>query len=50
MRLARWDPFKTTLTRWDPAKELEEMTERMNRLVARPAAGVKPKAIEIQVA
>ena len=41
MRLARWDPFKTTLTRWDPAKELEEMTERMNRLVARPAAGTE---------
>ena len=37
MRLARWDPFKATLTRWDPMRELEEMSERMNRLVARPA-------------
>ena len=41
MRLARWDPFKTNLTRWDPVKELEEMTERMNRLVSRPAAGTE---------
>ena len=41
MRLARWDPFKTTLTRWDPVKELEEMTERMNRLVTRPATGTE---------
>lgn len=37
MRLARWDPFKATLTRWDPMRELEEMSERMNRLVTRPA-------------
>jgi HSP20 family protein len=41
----RWDPFKTSLTRWDPMKELEEMSERMNRLVARPAAGAEEALI-----
>ncbi len=28
--LARWDPF-----RWDPAKELEEISERFNRVFSR---------------
>jgi HSP20 family protein len=37
MRLARWDPFWTTTTRWDPVQELEAMTERMNRLMGRAA-------------
>jgi HSP20 family protein len=41
VRLARWDPFKTTLTRWDPMKELEDMTDRMNRLMARPLTGAE---------
>ena len=45
MRVMRWDPFKTSLTRWDPMKELEEMSERMNRLVARPAAGAEEALI-----
>lgn len=38
MRLERWDPFRSTLARWDPARELEEMTDRLSRLVGRPAA------------
>jgi HSP20 family protein len=38
MRLERWDPFRNTLARWDPARELEEMTDRLSRLVGRPAA------------
>jgi HSP20 family protein len=41
VRLARWDPFKTTLTRWDPVKELEDMTDRMNRLMTRPLTGTE---------
>jgi HSP20 family protein len=41
VRLARWDPFKTTLTRWDPVKELEDMTYRMNRLMTRPLTGTE---------
>ena len=32
MRLARWDPF-LTLTRVDPVRELQEMTQRLNRLM-----------------
>ena len=36
MRLARWDPFLTTSTRWDPAQEIEAITERMNRFLGRP--------------
>ena len=32
MRLARWDPF-WTLSRFDPVRELGEMTDRMNRLL-----------------
>ena len=27
------------VVRWDPFRELEEMSERLNRMVARPAAG-----------
>ncbi len=40
MRLARWDPFWTS-SRFDPVRELEEMTERLNRLVPprEPATG-----------
>ena len=41
MRLARWDPFKTTLTRWDPLREFDDLTERMNRLMTRPAWGAE---------
>jgi HSP20 family protein len=41
MRLARWDPFKTTLTRWDPFREFDDLTERMNRLMTRPAWGAE---------
>ncbi len=41
MRIARWDPLETNLTRWDPVKELQEMTGRMNRLVGRPATGTE---------
>jgi len=26
------------LTRWDPVKELEDMSERLNRMFARPMA------------
>ena len=37
MRLARWDPF-WTLSRFDPVRELEEMTERLNRLMPRREA------------
>jgi HSP20 family protein len=36
MRLARWDPFLAISNRWDPAQEMETMTERMNRLLGRP--------------
>ena len=36
MRLARWEPFWTTSNRWDPAQEIEAVTERMNRLLGRP--------------
>lgn len=41
MRLARWDPFKTTLTRWDPMREFDDLSDRMNRLMARPLAGTE---------
>ena len=41
MRIARWDPFKGSVTRWDPAREFEDMAERLNRLVARNAAGAE---------
>ena len=41
MRLARWDPFKTTLTRWDPMREFDLMSERMNNLMTRPAWGAE---------
>lgn len=34
MRLVRWDPFKTSVIRWDPMREFEDVAERMNRLVA----------------
>jgi len=33
MRLARWDPF-WTLARFDPVRELEGTTERLNRLMS----------------
>jgi len=36
MRLARWDPF-WTLTRFDPVRELEEMTERSAETTASSA-------------
>jgi len=41
MRLARWDPFQNNLTRWDPVREFDEMSERMNRLMARPTRGAE---------
>jgi HSP20 family protein len=41
MRLAKWDPFKSSLTRWDPMREFEDMAERMNRLVARNPTGAE---------
>jgi HSP20 family protein len=41
MRLARWDPFPSTLTRWDPVKELEELSERMSRQITRPAGAAE---------
>ena len=41
MRLARWDPFKASLTRWDPVRDFDEMSERMSRLMARPAWGTE---------
>jgi HSP20 family protein len=41
MRLAKWDPYKGTLTRWDPMREFEDMADRMNRLVTRTAAGTE---------
>lgn len=31
MNLTKWEPFK-----WDPFKELEDMSERLNRLFGRP--------------
>jgi HSP20 family protein len=37
MRLERWDPFRSTLVRWDPTRELDEMTDRLSRLVGRRA-------------
>ena len=33
MNLTKWEPFK-----WDPFKELDEMSQRLNRLFGRPAA------------
>ena len=33
MNLAKWEPFK-----WDPFKELEDMTQRLNRLFSGPLA------------
>lgn len=38
MRLAKWEPFKGTLARWDPMREFEEMTERLNRFIDRNPA------------
>lgn len=32
MNLTKWEPFK-----WDPFKELDEMSQRLNRLFGRPA-------------
>jgi HSP20 family protein len=37
MRLAKWEPFKT-VARWDPARDFEEMTERLNRFIDRGPA------------
>jgi HSP20 family protein len=45
MRLERWDPFRSTLARWDPSRELEEMTERLSRLVGRPATNRAEEAL-----
>jgi len=39
MRLARWEPFKSSLERWDPMREFEDMADRMNQLVGRNAPG-----------
>lgn len=39
MRLAKWEPFKSSLARWDPMREFEDMAERMNRLVHRAPDG-----------
>lgn len=33
----------TTLMRWDPFRELEEMSDRLNRMFARPAARTNGK-------
>jgi HSP20 family protein len=41
MRLAKWEPFKSSLARWDPMREFEDMAERMNRLVDRNASGAE---------
>jgi len=38
MRLAKWEPFKGSLARWDPMLEFADMAERMNRLVHRNAS------------
>jgi|SRR5579863_1498106 len=34
MEIARWDPFRR-IRGWDPLREIEEMSERFNRLVGR---------------
>lgn len=33
MELSRWDPFATAFGRWDPFKEIAEMSNRLNRYV-----------------
>jgi HSP20 family protein len=38
MRLAKWEPFKSTLARWDPAREFEEMADRLTRFIDRNPA------------
>ena len=31
MRLAKWEPFKGNLDRWDPMREFEDMADRLNQ-------------------
>jgi HSP20 family protein len=37
MNLTKWEPFK-----WDPFKELDDMSQRLNRLFGRSAARSEP--------
>jgi HSP20 family protein len=42
--IVRWDPFRT-VSRWDPFRELEEMSERLNRLMGRTMPSLGEEAL-----
>jgi HSP20 family protein len=45
MRLERWDPFRSALTRWDPGRELDEMSDRWSRWLGRPLQTAAEEAL-----